>query len=276
MTAVSCNGQPVDAGLLDAALVNYGHFTSLQVRGGAVQGWALHLRRLQQGTRELFDAELDEARLLGWLRQALQRSGMTDASLRITVFSRAFDFRQPLRAVPVDVLVSVAAPATVPGQARAVLPVCYQRELPQLKHTGTLPLFQQRRLAMRRGFDDALFVDAQGRLSEGSLWNIGFVSGEHIVWPRASMLGGVAQRLIERGAGANGLACETREIAVRDLAAFEAAFICNSATPACAVAAVDGHAFSPAEAMIARLIDAWRSNPCQTILAADFAPAKRS
>ena len=81
----------------------------------------------------------------------------------------------------------------------------------------------------RTGFDDALFVDAQGRLSEGSLWNIGFVSGEHIVWPRASMLGGVAQRLIERGAGANGLACETREIAVRDLAAFEVA-LTGSAT----------------------------------------------
>ena len=143
MNAVSCNGEPVDAGLLDAALVNYGHFTSLQVRAGAVQGWALHLRRLQQGTRELFDAELDEARLLDWLRQALVARGMQDASLRITVFSRAFDFRQPLRAVPVDVLVSVAAPAMVPGQARAVLPVRYQRELPQLKHAGTLPLFQQ-------------------------------------------------------------------------------------------------------------------------------------
>ena len=51
----------------------------------------------------------------------------------------------------------------------------------------------------------------------------------------------------------------------RDLADFDAAFICNSATPACAVTGIDGHAFPPAEAVIARLIDAWRSNPRQKI-----------
>ena len=35
--------------------------------------------------------------------------------------------------------------------------------------------------------------------------------------------------------------------------------------PACAVASIDGHPFGPAEPLISRLIDAWRSNPCQTI-----------
>ncbi len=211
MSHLSCNGEPVDAALVGAALVNYGHFTSLQVRGGAVQGWALHMRRLQQGTRELFDAELDEARLLGWLRQALAGCGMADASVRITVFSRAFDFRQPLRAVPVDVLIGVAAPAVMPAGARAVLPVRYQRELPQLKHVGTFPLFQYRRLAMRQGFDDALFVDAAGRVGEGSTWNIAFLAGDGVVWPRAEALRGTAEQLLAAGLERQGLAQAWRE-----------------------------------------------------------------
>ena len=50
-----------------------------------------------------------------------------------------------------------------------------------------------------------------------------------------------------------------------DLAAFDAAFICNSATPACAVASIDGHKFRPAEPLISQLVAAWRSNPCQAI-----------
>ena len=29
--------------------------------------------------------------------------------------------------------------------------------------------------------------------------------------------------------------------------------------------AIDGHPFGPAEPLVSRLIDAWRSNPCQTI-----------
>lgn len=260
MTAVSCNGQPVDAGLLDAALVNYGHFTSLQVRGGAVQGWALHLRRLQQGTRELFDAELDEARLLGWLRQALQRSGMTDASLRITVFSRAFDFRQPSRAVPVDVLASVAAPATVPADARAVLPVRYQRDSPQLKHVGTFPLFRQRRLAMRQGFDDALFVDAAGRVSEGSTWNIAFLAGEEVVWPQAEALRGTAEQLLVAGLQRLGRAQAWREVPLEALPGFSGAVACN-ATGLWPLARVGDCRFAESPALLERLRQALAQEP---------------
>ena len=141
MTMLFCNGQLADAGALSAALVNYGHFTSLQVRGSAVQGLALHLERLQQGTRELFDSELDCAQVAAWLRQALHQLDAADASVRITVFSHRFDFRQPLRAVPVDVLIAIAAPATIPALARSVLPMPYQRELAHIKHVGTFPLF---------------------------------------------------------------------------------------------------------------------------------------
>ena len=204
MSRLFCNGEPADAALLGAATVNYGHFTSLQVRDGAVQGWPLHFRRLQQGTRELFGVALDEAQLLHWLRQALAQCEMVDASLRITVFARDFDFRQPLRAVPVDVLISIGAPAMMPAAGRAVLPVAYQREMPHLKHVGTFPLFHHRRMAMQQGFDDALFVDAAGRVSEGSTWNIAFLDAEGVTWPQAPTLRGTAEQLLVAGLEALG------------------------------------------------------------------------
>lgn len=228
MSQVFCNGQPVDASLVGAALVNYGHFTSLQVRAGAVQGWALHLQRLRQGTRELFDTALDEPQLRHWLRQALAQCALEDASVRITVFSRAFDFRQPLRAVPVDVLVAISAPAAVPAGARAVLPVAYQRELPHLKHVGTFPLFQHRRMAMREGFDDALFVDAAGRVSEGSTWNIVFGDGRQVVWPQAAALRGTAEQLLAAALEREGAAQCRRELRLEELHAYSAAVACNA------------------------------------------------
>jgi branched-subunit amino acid aminotransferase/4-amino-4-deoxychorismate lyase len=122
-----------------------------------------------------------------------------------------------------------------------------------------------RRQAVLAGFDDALFVDGGGRISEGSIWNIGFVQGETMVWPEAPMLAGTGQALLQRGMAERGLRSVTRPVRLSDLASFDAAFICNSATPACAVASIDGHRFGPGDAVMARLIDAWRSNPCQAI-----------
>ena len=70
---VTCNGQPAQVEDLLPALVNYGHFTSLQVRGHAVQGLDLHLARLSQATRALFGSALDTGQVRGWMAQALRR-----------------------------------------------------------------------------------------------------------------------------------------------------------------------------------------------------------
>ena len=193
---VSCNGRAAQVKDLLPALVNYGHFTSLQVRGGAVQGLDLHLARLSQATRELFGSELDTVQVQAWMAQALQQSGQVDASLRVTVFSPQFDFRNPLRAMALDVLVAVGAPVAIEPRPRRVRTACFRRDTPQIKHVGTFPLFQQRRAAMRDGFDDVLFVDADGRISEGSTWNIVFHDGSQLVWPQAPALRGTAEALL--------------------------------------------------------------------------------
>ena len=68
--------------------------------------------------------------------------------------------------------------------------VRYQRELPALKHVGTFGLFQQRREAMAAGFDDALFLNEEGLVSEGSTWNLALHDGRQLVWPQAAALRG--------------------------------------------------------------------------------------
>ena len=72
---VSCNGRAAQVEDLLPALVNYGHFTSLQVRDSAAQGLDLHLARLSQATRELFGSKLDTAQVRGWMAQALRQAG---------------------------------------------------------------------------------------------------------------------------------------------------------------------------------------------------------
>src|SRR5690606_42086913 len=116
---VLLNGAPADAdagGLRALAQVNYGHATTMRVRGGAVQGLGLHLARLRQGNAELFDTQLDEAALRGWRAQAARQAGGV-GSMRGIAFARDFDHRRPRHAVAPDVPVTAAAPQPPRAQA---------------------------------------------------------------------------------------------------------------------------------------------------------------
>ncbi len=245
-----CNGRPATADDLAGAMVNYGHFTSLQVRNGAVQGLDLHLRRLRQGTTELFASTLEGSQVQAWIAAALQAEGVADATVRVTVYSRHFNFRQPLQVLPVDVLVGIAAPVTLPATPRRVRSVVYQREMPHLKHVGTFALFQHRRAALRAGYDDALFVDGQGRVSEGTTWNVVFGRGEEVVWPQADALRGTQERLLQAGWGGVPV---LEPVRLASLGGFDAA-VAFSAAGVWPLAAIDGVEFARSEALCRKAV----------------------
>lgn len=244
MSRLYCAGLPATAAQLAPALVNQGHFTSLQVRNGAVQGLDLHLRRLQAGTAELFATTLDERYVRQSMVGALRHAGLSDASLRVTVFAPAFDFRDPLARVAVEVLVAVSAPVTLETPCR-VRSVAYQREMPGVKHVGTFGLFQQRRAAMAAGFDDALFVDAAGCFSEGTTWNLALHDGQRLLWPQAPALRGTAEALLRSGWPQEQA---QRPVARAELPQMQAALACN-ASGIWPLSAIDGHLLPGSQAL---------------------------
>ena len=256
------DGLPASAeDLAHVALVNYGAFTSFRVEDGGVRGLDLHLARLEASARELFGDAVGESRLRQLMREATE--GRRDCWLRVALFAPDISPRTPEWTGTPRVMISVSPPPSpLPDGARLQSQV-YGREAPHLKHVAAFGLMRARRMARQAGFDDALFVDASGRVSEGSLWNIGFVRGGEVVWPQAPMLAGVGQAVLERGLAGTGLSSVTEPVSLEDLPGFEAAFICNSATPAAAVASIDGHAFGPPPLTALRV--AWASQPCQPI-----------
>lgn len=228
MMQATLNGVAVDeAAWRSVALTNYGHFTSLLVRDRAVQGLGLHLQRLADATRELFGTPLDVDRTKGWMRDA-SGDGEALQSMRVTVFSRAFNRERPADACDADVLIATTPADTIATPAISVATARYQRDAPQIKHVGTFGLFQQKLLAQRRGYDDVLFVDGNGQISEGSVWNIGFFDDGGVTWPQAEMLDGVSQRLLKRGLEECGVRSTHRPVSSKNLASFRGAFFTNS------------------------------------------------
>ncbi len=141
----------------------------------------------------------------------------------------------------------------------------YERDVPQVKHVGTFALFHHRRLAQQAGFDDALFVDSDGNVSEGSIWNVAFFDGRRIVWPDAQQLEGVAKQLLKRGFARRGVECIDANVPLSRIRDFHAAFFTNSAQPARFIASIDDVAFSADERLATLLAACYDSNPPQRI-----------
>ncbi len=258
------DGQPATpADLACVALVNYGAYTSFRVEPGGVRGLDLHLTRLEAEAIELFGEPVGEDCLRELMRKAV--AGREALWLRVSLFSPEISPRTPDWCGAPRVLIAASTPPAPLADRLRLQVQTYGREAAHLKHVATFGLIRARRAARTAGFDDALFIDGEDRVSEGSLWNIGFVSGDAVVWPQAPMLAGVAQALVHRGLETVGLTGMTKSIHVSDLARFDAAFICNSATPACGVARIGERELASRPELIARLQLAWASNPVQPI-----------
>ena len=249
------------ADLAHVALVNYGAYTSFRVEGGGVRGLDLHLQRLEAEALELFGEAVGAARLRELMAVAVEGRG--DCWLRVSLFAPEISPRAPGWTGRPKVMTAVFPSPEPLAESVRLQTQPYAREAAHLKHVATFGLIRARRMARAAGFDDALFTDPTGRVSEGSLWNIGFLRGDQVVWPQAPMLAGVAQALVQRGLEAAGLTGVTEPVAVADLPRFDGAFICNSATPACAVDSIDGHRYRPPP--LPALQAAWASQPCQPI-----------
>lgn len=249
------NGRPVGLDQLMAlALTNYGHFTTLLVDDGRVRGLALHLDRLGRDCRALFGTELDLDRVRALLRRAAPARGA--ATLRVTVFDPALDIGHPERAGDPHILVTHRQASTAPLPPLRVGSVAYTRDAPEVKSVGLFASLRHRRTARLAGYDDALFVDGHGFVSEGVTWNIGFLDGDTAVWPEADHLPGVTMRLLQE-------AHEHRvaPVALADVGSLHAAFATNAAVGVRAVAAIDATGFTARHPAVDRLRATYTARP---------------
>ncbi|HEY0452619.1 aminotransferase class IV family protein [Actinophytocola sp.] len=244
------------------AMVNYGHFTSMRVDGGRVRGLGLHLERLDRDAREVFGRGLDADLVRARVREAVEgRDGPLYA--KVNVFARDLD--PDVDEHEPSLLVTVRPLPARAGSPLRVGTVAYERDLPQVKHVGTFGLFHQSRLARRRGFDDALFVNRDGEISEGSAWNVGFLDGDTVVWPSAPALPGVAMHLLRDALTARGVPVETRPVTPADLPRFRAAFASNALAPVQVLGSVDDVRFPGDEAVARLLAEAYEEIPGEVL-----------
>ena len=237
-----------------------GHFTTMQVRDGAVQGLDLHLARLCAANRRLYHQRLDEAALRARIRAVLAGGPGRDAcTLRVLVRPGG----GPGAAAGLEeVGIELQPPRTAPVSP---LRLCSHRGLracPELKHLALRPQLDARAAAQAAGFDDALLVDADGRIAEGTFWNLLLWDGTTATWPQAPILEGVTQQLVRAGLVGAGVPQRQLPVALDGLAGMRAAFALNSSGVR-AIASIDDHGFERDAGFAALLRDLLARCPWQ-------------
>ncbi len=256
------NGAPVSVEhLLPLALTNYGHFTTMRVENGAVRGLSLHLARLVQDCATVFGAELDAQRVLRYVRQEVGRC--TDPlTVRVTVFDPDLDMAHPAGNAEPHVLVTTRPAGSLAPPPLRVTSLAFGRDTAAVKHIAMFSQLRLRREAQLAGFEDVVFTDPDGRISEGCTWNIGFVDGSgQVVWPDADMLPGVTMRLLQ-GAHRQSI---VRAVPVGELPSLRAAFATNAAIGVRAIRAIDDVRFPEDDAVFAALRDAYVALPVEPL-----------
>ncbi|CAM5466478.1 aminotransferase class IV family protein [Streptomyces microflavus] len=252
------NGKPVSADdLLPLALTNVGHFTSMRVDAdGSIRGLALHLERLTRDCTIVWGAALDIGRVRECVRQALEGQTLP-CVVRVTIYDPGIEMGRPAAANEPHILVSVRGAGTLPPAPLRAQSQVYERDLPQVKHTGLFGALHTRGSAQRADYDDALFVGRDGFVSEGGTWNVAFVDqAGTVVWPEAPVLPGVTMTLLQQRGDHR-----TATVTLEQAKGMAAAFATNTSIGVRPLAAIDDTEFPVDHPVLRHLQETYLSIP---------------
>ena len=119
--------------------------------------------------------------------------------------------------------------------------------------------------AVKRGFDDAVFVNSDGHLSEGTIWNLVFWDGESVIWPKARILKGTMMGIVQRQLSRLNIPQCDEIITINRLAELQGAAVMNSWTPGISVTEIESNNFIESNALIELLHKAYKAEPADLV-----------
>jgi len=243
--------------LLDGGyLYGDGVYETFRVYAGRPFDLAGHLARMNGNLEALeYRWRPDAAAVREALAQVLAANGWetADARARLTV-SRGADPEDPM---PLCGHADLAPTVSLMARALGGREAAWQREgiavlsmpaefargnFPSLKTLNSLPTVSALRRARAAGCDEALLVDAEGRVLECATSNVFLVRGRTLVTPPLALglLAGRTRALVLASAADLGLAVSEAPFRLDDLLAADEAFLCGSVKEVVPVTAVDG------------------------------------
>ncbi len=236
-------------------LYGYGLFETMRAYHGKIFRLEQHVKRLLDSAKAIgLDAPLKEFNLNQACIDTLEANGLRDARLRLTVSRGEVDSFPGLnvRAMP-TVLVTARSYSPLPSEVyHRGYRVCvssFRRYshllLSRLKTTNYLISLLAKAEAEKSGMDEALLLNEDGFITEGSISNVFFVEPTGLVTPslECGILPGVTREVVLELAKTMKIKAIESEVRLEDLGRFDEAFLTNSVMevmPLVAVRDIDG------------------------------------
>jgi branched-chain amino acid aminotransferase len=232
---------PFDHGFL----YGYGLFETVRAYNGHIFRLDSHLTRLRCSaesislTHSTLTTEEGKQSLKFACMETLEANKLKDARLRLTVSAGEGDMTPDLGTCS-NPTVLITARNLIPSPpekygagfkaALSFLRRNSQSPLSRLKSTCYMENIFARMIARAAGYDEAIFLNEQGYLAEGSTSNIFLVSNRKLVTPslESGVLPGITREAVLEIARASNIKNQERQVELKELIEAEEAFVTNS------------------------------------------------
>lgn len=125
-----------------------------------------------------------------------------------------------------------------------VITVKHERFLPQAKTLNMLPSYLAYREAQKSGAFDALFIDHENKVHEGTRTNFFAIQGTALITPPLEVvLGGITRQTVIECARQNGYVIEEKLLSVAEIKELDGAFITNTSGGIVPIKQIDEFAY---------------------------------
>ncbi len=216
----------------------YGVYETIRVSGGTPNFASDHCRRLMAsadciGLKHPFSAEFVQA----CIAELVQKMAIDTCNLKILLIGAP-----TTEAANLDIMAlnPLFPDRKLYKHGAHCITVAYERTYPNAKTLNMLPSYLAYRQAKASGAYDALLIDRGGNITEGTRTNFYGLRGETIVSaPKADILPGVTRSNVLNIARQNGFAVVEEQIALANVAQFDAVFLTSTSTKIMPIRSID-------------------------------------
>ncbi len=142
----------------------------------------------------------------------------------------------------------------------SAITVHYERLWPGAKTLNMLGSYLAYRDAKAKDCYDALLIDKDGCITEGTRTNVCFIKGETIISPPTEkILEGVSRMILKKIAAEEGIAFTEHDVPAKDIAECDGAIFTSTSTKILPIKTIDAHAFASVPPVVLRLQRAYEA-----------------
>lgn len=222
-----------------------GVFDTIAAVNGKICWLDEHLDRLLEGCSSIsLEHPWSKTRLTELTKETFCRTGERNGRIRITITRGVGDLPSySINSCKPNLIIFVT-PLDFPEESTysrglSLRSVNYSRVFPEVKNLSFLPSVLGYINAKRAGFDDSVFVNSYGYVSEGTTWNIFLFADQQLITPGDSLLVGVTRNKVIELTKSLGISVEVRSVPLEELYSAQEVFVTGTTKRILGVTRVD-------------------------------------